>query len=121
MHHIKRWNIFLLLVCVVSIGAWRVLPVASSHPAQAKMQRHTATTTSIKHVVIIMMENHTFDNFFGRFPGANGRGDLPRASNPPRGDLVSSLGRRAGERGLQTGAWRRVATGCRARIEPHAG
>ncbi|SRR6266487_1199230 len=87
MHHIKRWNIFLLLVCVVSIGAWRVLPVASSHPAQAKMQRHTATTTSIKHAVIIMMENHTFDNFFGRFPGANGRGDLPRASNPPRGDL----------------------------------
>ncbi|HAH01346.1 MAG TPA: hypothetical protein DCL75_21430 [Ktedonobacter sp.] len=44
-------------------------------------------TTLITHAVIIMMENHTFDNYFGRFPGANGRNDLPLASNPPRGDL----------------------------------
>ena len=29
-------------------------------------------TTPIKHVVVIMMENHTFDNLFGTFPGANG-------------------------------------------------
>ena len=42
---------------------------------------------SLRHAVIIMMENHTFDNYFGRFPGANGRNDLPLASNPPRGDL----------------------------------
>ena len=26
----------------------------------------------IKHVVIIMEENHTFDNYFGTYPGANG-------------------------------------------------
>ena len=26
----------------------------------------------IQHVVIIVKENHTFDNYFGRFPGANG-------------------------------------------------
>jgi phospholipase C len=26
----------------------------------------------IKHVVVIVKENHTFDNFFGTFPGANG-------------------------------------------------
>ena len=26
----------------------------------------------IKHVIEIMLENHTFDNLFGRFPGANG-------------------------------------------------
>jgi phospholipase C len=37
-------------------------------------------------VVVIMMENHTFDNFFGRFPGANGV-TLPRASNPVRSDF----------------------------------
>ena len=27
---------------------------------------------SIEHVVIIVRENHTFDNDFGRFPGADG-------------------------------------------------
>ena len=26
----------------------------------------------IKHVVIIFQENHTFDNYFGTYPGANG-------------------------------------------------
>src|SRR5919205_4384293 len=29
----------------------------------------------IKHIVVIMQENHTFDNFFGTYPGANG---IPR-------------------------------------------
>jgi len=43
------------------------------------------TTTPIKHVVVIMMENRTFDSFFGRFPGANGVVE-PRASNPLEGD-----------------------------------
>ena len=28
--------------------------------------------TQIKHVVIIVKENHSFDNMFGQFPGANG-------------------------------------------------
>jgi phospholipase C len=31
-----------------------------------------ATATPIKHVVFIIKENRTFDNLFGRFPGANG-------------------------------------------------
>ena len=26
----------------------------------------------IKHVIVIMQENHSFDNYFGTFPGANG-------------------------------------------------
>src|SRR2546421_8006457 len=34
----------------------------------------------VKHVVIILKENHTFDNYFGTFPGANGA-KLPRSSN----------------------------------------
>ncbi len=31
-----------------------------------------AVTTPIKHVVVIVKENHTFDNYFGSFPGAEG-------------------------------------------------
>jgi phospholipase C len=30
------------------------------------------TDTPIKHVVVIIKENHTFDNYFGQFPGAEG-------------------------------------------------
>ena len=38
----------------------------------------------IEHVVIIVKENHTFDNYFGTFPGANGT-TLPAAKDPPVG------------------------------------
>ncbi len=37
----------------------------------------------IAHVVIIFKENHTFDNYFGKFPGANGDATLAAASDPP--------------------------------------
>jgi phospholipase C len=36
------------------------------------------------HVVIIVKENHTFDNYFGTFPGVNGT-TLPTAKDPPVG------------------------------------
>src|SRR5260370_6440042 len=39
----------------------------------------------IDHVVIIVKENHTFDNYFGTFPGANGM-TMPRSPNPPPRD-----------------------------------
>jgi len=35
----------------------------------------------VKHVVIIVKENHTFDNYFGRFPGVNGA-QFPQAGDP---------------------------------------
>jgi phospholipase C len=38
-----------------------------------------------QHVVIIVKENHTFDNYFGTFPGANGV-NLAHAANPPATD-----------------------------------
>jgi phospholipase C len=40
----------------------------------------------IEHVVIIVKENHTFDNYFGTFPGANGTTKLRHAPDPPRSD-----------------------------------
>ena len=39
----------------------------------------------IEHVLIIVKENHTFDNYFGTFPGANGV-TLPAAADPPPHD-----------------------------------
>ncbi len=41
--------------------------------------------SKIQHVVIIVKENHTFDNYFGTFPGANGNTSLEHASDPPEG------------------------------------
>jgi len=38
----------------------------------------------IEHVVIIVKENHSFDNYFGSFPGVNGA-KLPPAQDPPAG------------------------------------
>ena len=40
----------------------------------------------IQHVVIIVKENHTFDNYFGRFPGVDGDRNLAPASDPPLSD-----------------------------------
>ena len=39
----------------------------------------------IEHVVLIVKENHAFDNYFGTFPGANGMA-LPHSPNPPAQD-----------------------------------
>jgi phospholipase C len=50
------------------------------------------TTTPIKHFVVLMQQNHTFDNYFGTYPGADG---IPAGTcmpadpaNPKRGDCV---------------------------------
>lgn len=37
-----------------------------------KPVRHSTPADPIKHVIIIVRENHSFDNMFGRFPGADG-------------------------------------------------
>ncbi len=40
----------------------------------------------VQHVVIIVKENHGFDNYFGKFPGADGDPKLPASPNPPLHD-----------------------------------
>jgi phospholipase C len=51
----------------------------------------------IKHVIEIMIENHTFDNLFGSFPGADGipANTAPNVSpawaGPNEGDVMSAL------------------------------
>lgn len=40
----------------------------------------------IKHIVIIVKENHTFDNYFGTFPGSEGARGLQHAPDPPLTD-----------------------------------
>jgi phospholipase C len=51
----------------------------------AKQQLGGTGSSKVDHVVIIFKENHTFDNYFGTFPGANGM-SMPRSPNPPPRD-----------------------------------
>jgi phospholipase C len=44
-----------------------------------------ASQGPIQHVVVIFKENHTFDNYFGTLPGANGA-MMAHAPNPPTHD-----------------------------------
>jgi phospholipase C len=69
------------LLLIISASLWSVVSAQRRVPGVAN--------TPITHVVIIMMENHTFDNMFGTFPEANGV-ILPRASNPFRSDYNHS-------------------------------
>jgi len=48
---------------------------AADAPAQRRpaVQPPTVDLRPIKHIVVIYLENHSFDNLFGDFPGANGR------------------------------------------------
>jgi phospholipase C len=49
-------------------------------------QAESDTTTPIKHVVMLMQENHSFDNYFGTYPGADGLPAdvcMPRDPNDP--------------------------------------
>jgi phospholipase C len=50
-----------LLLIMLSSSAWAATP---NPEAEAK--------TPIKHLLVLMQENHSFDNYFGTYPGANG-------------------------------------------------
>ncbi len=57
-----------------------------STSSQRRKPPQPKPTTPIEHVVIIVKENHAFDNYFGKFPGVEGNASLPPAPNPPLHD-----------------------------------
>lgn len=63
-------TVFLLatLIPVAAIVAVSLEPAAPPPPQPPVVP----TVTPIQHVVVIMKENHAFDNYFGTFPGADG-------------------------------------------------
>src|SRR5689334_3356341 len=56
------------MLCVLIVAV--LLPNASAH-ADMPTQKSKAKTP-IQHFVVLMQENHTFDNYFGKYPGADG-------------------------------------------------
>ena len=58
-----------IAACAVSFAAALTLALV---PAAAGARTPGSGIHLIKHVVIIMQENHSFDNYFGTYPGADG-------------------------------------------------
>jgi phospholipase C len=56
-----------------------------SPPAKADS---SSGTNPIKHIVVIVEENHTFDNYFGTYPGANGLNGSVKVPRTP-GELAT--------------------------------
>ncbi|MDV3293188.1 MAG: alkaline phosphatase family protein [Nitrososphaerales archaeon] len=48
----------------------------------------STNASPIQHIIIIVEENHTFDNYFGTYPGANGLNGYSAQPNPVSGSLV---------------------------------
>src|SRR6266699_4850267 len=82
MRNSKRIAICAALIAVLGAVIWRALPTGAFHQVQASTRSQARATTPIKNVVVIMMENRTFDYMFGRFPRANGDATEQRAPDP---------------------------------------
>jgi phospholipase C len=66
----------LLAACAVQPAAFTKTASAAALPADQPVEQLIPTSLDgihkIQHVVVIMQENHSFDNYFGTFPGAAG-------------------------------------------------
>ena len=58
------------LIAAGQLGPAMAAPRHAS-PASGTRGSH-APTTPVRHFVVLLQENHTFDNYFGTYPGADG-------------------------------------------------
>ena len=65
-----------LLVLAASLGAPRIVPLVGVDSSGAAL----SGIHKIKHIVVIMQENRSFDSYFGTFPGAHG---IPMKNGQP--------------------------------------
>jgi phospholipase C len=65
----------------VGLLATAAVAVSLTVGAQPAAANAHATRTPIKHFITLMQENHSFDNYFGTYPGADG---IPRGTCMPR-------------------------------------
>jgi phospholipase C len=70
-----------LAASLLALAALAALPAAATARA--------APSTPIRHIVVLMQENHTFDNYFGTYPGADG---IPAGTCLPKSFDDASLG-----------------------------
>src|ERR1700742_2567424 len=70
------------VIVAVTVGLVNVDPTHPARPPQQveKLGAAGSGIQKIKHVIVIMQENRSFDDYFGTFPGADG---IPRANGVP--------------------------------------
>ena len=106
----SRWGALGGLGAVCAIGA--VVAGAGAQSSSAPTLAAGATTTPIKHVVVIFQENVSFDHYFGTYPHAanfNGEPAFTAAAGTPtvnglNGALLSDNPNRLNPRRLDPGA-----------------
>ncbi len=81
-----RRSRILAFALMLLLGLSEMSPVQAASPGQ---EPGTQTKTPIQHLVFVMQENHTFDNYFGTYPGADG---LPANVKMPIDPSNPSLG-----------------------------
>jgi phospholipase C len=66
MIHYRKPSTFIraLIMIIVLLGT-KPIPVSASHLG-------VETSTPIQHIITVMQQNHTFDNYFGTYPGVDG-------------------------------------------------
>src|SRR5256885_5267383 len=73
-------SVLVIAASCVALGAAFVLTAPAG--TQRKPARAPSGIHKIKHVIVIMQENRSFDHYFGTYPGADG---FPRT---PSGDFA---------------------------------
>ena len=82
-----RWNRIVSLGLLIALLIGGLVATNSLRPTVTS-ESEVPGTTPIRHVVVIMKENHAFDNYFGTFPGVYG--------TPPAMSLPDGRNRNAG-------------------------
>jgi phospholipase C len=60
--------------------AWVVVVALGALGCTGDDEPRPAPSMTIKHIVVVVKENHTFDNYFGSFPGADGVAQIQTAA-----------------------------------------
>src|SRR5215471_13151373 len=68
---ITRTRVVVLVISLLCVMIAAILLPNASAYADMPAQK-TKAKTPIQHIVVLMQENHTFDNYFGTYPGADG-------------------------------------------------
>jgi phospholipase C len=60
------------LLFALALPCTMALPLLAASPTAIPQPTSAPSSGPIKHVISLMQENHTFDNYFGTYPGADG-------------------------------------------------
>jgi phospholipase C len=82
-----RRHFLRLAATTAGAGALNTLPLGVRQALAIPAHRETGTIRDVKHIVVLMQENRSFDHYFGTLKGVRGFAD-PRAATLPGGQSV---------------------------------